>query len=212
MAGGLALGMQNRTSWLESLVNSLSTHSFKCHPSQARLKICLVWSTVRFKVETDTDGNVLGSATDGTPTWIGTLTDEMGWGCPPLSQGGKWALALVEGQVCRGRIQKTVCKACARACWMEHGQRQQRLMLRSAHDFLRPLWWTGDHSTSLLCFVAVRWTFIRHVRSLAFAISAVLVIMESIREANLNHVGYRYFWIYHVPCHDILSWSLSLDL
>ena len=29
-----------------------------------------------------------------------------------------------------------------------------------------------------------------------------LCVMESIHEANLNHVGYRSSWTYHVPCHD----------
>ena len=31
----------------------------------------------------------------------------------------------------------------------------------------------------------------------------VLCIMESVREADLNHVSYRSFWISHIPCRAI---------
>ena len=82
MAGGFGLGVkQDLLAGKPS--DSLATHSFKCCPSQARLKICLVWSAVRFKVETDTDGNVMGPVTDETPAWIGALADEMGQDLPP---------------------------------------------------------------------------------------------------------------------------------
>ena len=45
------------------------------------------------------------------------------------------------------------------------------------------------------------------MQSLALAITAVLAIhglciMESVREADLNHVGYHSFWTYHVLCRD----------
>ena len=34
-----------------------------------------------------------------------------------------------------------------------------------------------------------------------------LCVMESIHEADLNHVGYHSFWISHIPCHDICHGS-----
>ena len=58
-----------------------------------------MWSAVRFKAETDTDGKVLEPVTDEMPAWIRALVDEIGQGSPPLSRGGKQAPTLIEGQV-----------------------------------------------------------------------------------------------------------------
>ena len=81
--------VRKSTSWLESLTNSLTTCSFKCRPSQARLYICLTWSSEKLTTGTDAEGKN-GPTVDEALTGIGALMDEMGWALPsPKSRGGR---------------------------------------------------------------------------------------------------------------------------
>ena len=166
--------VQNRTSWLESLANSLATHSFKCRPSQARLKICLVWSAVSCKAEPDTDGNVEGPAMDGVLAWIGTLMVGMGWGSPPPKSRGEASSDLDQRTSVLRWGQKTVCGAQLRmwnGTWAEAAEADTQECAT-----FTPAWWTAAYPTSLLHFAAVHWA-IMPAWSLAFAISDTLIIM-----------------------------------
>ena len=158
---------------MESFANSLATRSFSWCPLQARLKISLVWSAVSFKVETDSDGNDMGHEAEGMPAWIGALADAMGQGSPPpRSTGGSepwlWLRDGVHGGGVGGQSVR-----CGYGCWMEHGWRQKRLMLRSVW-FSAVTQWAGTSSPSLLCFAAVRWT-VMPMQSFIFAISTTFI-------------------------------------
>ena len=112
---------------------------------------------------------------------------------------------MIEGQVCRGGGQKTVCKVrlgVLNGTWVEAAKPDTQ----ECDDFLWLCNGTGAHSVSLLCFVGVRWT-IMPMRSLMLPLLPCLhhglCVIESIREADLNHVGLLLFLDSHVPCHNI---------
>ena len=90
----------------------------------------------------------------------------------PYIDWGKWALTLIERQVCWHGVRRQSARHSYR-CWMGHGWGRKRLMFRSVRLSVVARW-TGAHLSSLLCFVAVGWT-IMPVQSPMLAISTPFI-------------------------------------
>ena len=167
----------------------------KCHPSQARLKISLVWSAWDSRRRLTWMVMLWDLLWMECPAWIGTLTDEMGWASPsPKLRGGSELRLWLKDKCADAGSEDNLWGMAKGVEWnMGGGSRGWR---SGVCNFLRPR--NGLALTPHLCFVLQ----VSNGLSCPHNLSCLPLlcahcrgpcIVESIHEAILNHVGYRSF-------------------
>ena len=125
-------------------------------------------------METDSDGNVMGPATDETPAWIGVLPDEMAQRSPPPKLRGKVSSDFDRRTSVQRWGRKTVCEVqlwVLNGTWAEVAEADAQ---ESTTFCSRVIDWCSLHISALFC--GFQMDFHTHT-IFPFAISALLAIV-----------------------------------